>query len=139
MSLILRSPIVMVFGTFDLLHAGHRDFVAQAGRYGDVVAVVARDSTVRRIKGRDPVQGERSRVQRVARVPGVMHAYLGGVSDMFALVQRVQPAMIALGFDQNTFTLPELRAALKARGLSPKIIRLKSYYPDRYKTSLLRP
>ena len=44
---------VMVFGTFDYLHEGHKDFFRQAKQYGDeLVVVVARDETVKQIKGK---------------------------------------------------------------------------------------
>ena len=38
---------VLVFGTFDGLHEGHKDFLRQAKQYGDhLTVVVGRDSTV---------------------------------------------------------------------------------------------
>jgi len=41
----------MVFGTFDVFHKGHESFLRQAYCYGDfLVAVVARDKTVAKIK-----------------------------------------------------------------------------------------
>ena len=44
----------MIFGTFDLLHPGHFFVLEEAAKRGDVTVVVARDSTVKRIKNRPP-------------------------------------------------------------------------------------
>ena len=44
---------VMAFGTFDLMHPGHEYFLRQAKKRGDyLIAVIARDSTVKKLKGK---------------------------------------------------------------------------------------
>ena len=43
---------VMVFGSFDPLHDGHRSLFRQARKHGDeLVVVVARDVNIARLKG----------------------------------------------------------------------------------------
>ena len=46
---------VAVFGTFDLLHKGHRFVLDQAEERGDLFVVIARDSTVKTIKKHDTI------------------------------------------------------------------------------------
>ena len=128
----------MVFGTFDGLHAGHRNFFAQAARLGDVTAVVARDASVKRIKGKLPHYSERSRLAKVARETKVFKAMLGDKNDFLKIIQKNQPDIIALGFDQKTFTIQALKLNLKKRNLTPQTIRLKSYKPSIFKSSLMR-
>ena len=42
---------VMVFGTFDIFHKGHENFLKQAKKLGDcLTVVVARDETVLKFK-----------------------------------------------------------------------------------------
>jgi len=49
---------VLVFGTFDGLHEGHKNFFKQAREFGDfLVVVVGRDSTIVKTKGRPPKFG----------------------------------------------------------------------------------
>ncbi|HHJ63644.1 MAG TPA: D-glycero-beta-D-manno-heptose 1-phosphate adenylyltransferase, partial [Aquifex aeolicus] len=49
-----RERIVFTNGCFDLLHAGHVDYLEKAKRLGDVLVVgMNSDSSVRRIKGRE--------------------------------------------------------------------------------------
>jgi len=40
----IKKKKVMVFGTFDIFHPGHRSFLNQAKKYGNyLIVVVARD------------------------------------------------------------------------------------------------
>jgi len=129
---------VLVFGTFDGLHPGHRDFFRQAGELGEVTAIVARDSSVRKIKKNPPRKGERSRLGSVARLPEISRARLGDNSDFLRPIAEIQPDILALGYDQRTFCLRTLKSELKKRGLSPGIVRLKPFQPKKYKSSLLK-
>jgi len=128
---------VLIFGTFDGLHPGHENFFAQAARLGRVFVVVARDANVAKIKNRRPHFSERSRLATVAHAANVFAARLGDPQDFLKPVIKIQPDIIALGFDQKTFAPTELKTKLKKIKLAPKIIRLKSFQPKKYKSSLL--
>lgn len=91
---------VLVGGTFDLLHPGHIHYVREAHERGLVYAVVARDSVVRRIKGREPVFDEKSRFTLVSSLKYVYEAVLGDEEDFMKPVARVKPDIILLGPDQ---------------------------------------
>ena len=44
---------VILFGTFDIFHKGHKNFLEQAQEFGDyLIVVIARDKTVKKIKGK---------------------------------------------------------------------------------------
>jgi len=123
----LEKPRVFVAGTFDLLHPGHVSLLEYASRLGKVYAVVARDSTVERLKGRKPVLGERSRLRLVSSVRYVYRAMLGDPDDMLAPVEIVRPHVIVLGPDQ-AFDEDELARAVERRlGYKPRVIR----YPEK--------
>lgn len=129
---------VLVFGTFDLLHAGHLYFLTQAKALGDELhVVIARDQTVLAVKKRQAVQNEIERQQNVQAQPVVTKAHLGNLGDKYKIIEAVNPDVIALGYDQDSFTasLPE---ELKKRGLTPAIVRLEAHRPDVYKTSKIR-
>jgi FAD synthetase len=129
---------ILIFGTFDGLHPGHRDFFAQSAKLGRVFAVVARDVNVAKIKNRRPHFSERSRLATVARSPKIHSARLGDRKDFLRPISEIRPDTIALGFDQKTFSISELKTKLKKINLTPKIIRLKSFRPEKYKSSLLQ-
>jgi FAD synthetase len=126
---------VLVFGTFDVLHRGHLDFFRQAREYGKVVAVVARDSTVLKVKGKPPLHGEEERLLKVQGIVGT--AMLGRTDDMYRIIEDVKPDIICLGYDQVSFT-KDLKKELKRRALEVKVLRLRPYKPHVYKSSKMR-
>jgi FAD synthetase len=123
---------VMVFGTFDGLHAGHLNFFKQAKKFGDqLMIVVARDQNVKKIKGHRPKLGERKRLK--ALKPYGDKVILGGLNDPYAVIRRLDPDIICLGYDQKSFDKPLTKMFPKIN-----IIRLKSFRPNIYKSSLIR-
>ncbi len=125
---------VMAFGTFDGLHPGHRHYLREAKRQGDeLVVVVARDATVKRVKGRLPLQDETTRLARVSQLPEVSRAVLGRRRDPAGIIAEYQPRIVCLGYDQQAFT-----QGLAQRYPGVKIIRISAFHPERFKSSLQR-
>ena len=117
---------VMATGTFDLLHLGHIYYLKEAKKLGDKLAVVvATDSTVRRLK-HEPVNPEEIRLNIIKELKIVNEAYLGHEDDMYEIVQEIKPDIIALGFDQ-IHDENKIKAALKKRKISAKVVRLTEY------------
>lgn len=134
-----ENPVtVMVFGTFDYLHAGHENLFIQARNHGDyVIAILARDKTVKTIKGDAPDHDEKERLQNLIATGWANEAVLGNEKDKTKVIRHYKPNVIALGYDQFAFTynLEKLLIDLK---LDTKIVRLKPYRPDMYKSSILK-
>lgn len=130
---------VLVFGTFDGLHEGHKDFFRQAKECGDyLMVVVGRDSTVLSVKKKLPKQNENERLEAVQKAPYVDYARLGneGVSK-YEVIKETKPDVICLGYDQTHFT-DKLAVALQKMGLGHiKIHRLKAFHPEKYHSSIL--
>jgi FAD synthetase len=127
---------IMVFGTFDILHKGHLNKFDQAKKHGDyLIVVVARDDTVKKVKNRKPKHNEKKRQK--ALKPYADKVLLGYKTDKYKIIEKYRPDIIALGYDQVSFT-KDLRKELKKRKLNPKIIKLKPYKSHKYKSSLLR-
>lgn len=137
----LEKPIkVLVFGTFDMVHEGHRNLFQQARQLAKKVKLIvslAREKNVLRIKGRTPRKTEQQRLAQVLKLPEVDTAVLGGVRDHMPHIIRLKPDVIALGYDQRAY-VSGLRAELKAAGLKTKVVRLKPYKAHKFKTSLLQ-
>lgn len=128
----------MCFGTFDALHPGHEDYFRQAREHGDhLVVVVARDTTVVDVKGDLPSMNEEARLMAVQNHPLVDEAVLGNPDDKYRIIEEVQPDIICLGYDQETFT-DTLDVELTRRGLAANVMRCEAYFPDTFKSSLLR-
>lgn len=129
---------VLVFGTFDGLHEGHKDFFRQAKEYGDyLMVVVGRDSTVLGLKKRLPKHKENERLDAVQKAPYVDYARLGNESiSRYEVIKELKPDIICLGYDQ-IFFVDKLEEKIKEFGLKIEIKRLKAYKPEIYKSSKL--
>jgi FAD synthetase len=114
---------VMATGVFDLLHPGHLYFLDQAKKLGDeLVVVVARDQTARRLK-REPYVPELIRREMVESLKPVDRAILGSTTDIYQTVVEVKPDIIALGFNQ-LWNEREVEAECRRRGVAVKVVRV---------------
>jgi FAD synthetase len=117
---------VMASGTFDLLHLGHIYYLKEAKKLGDeLIVVVACDTTVRKLK-HEPVTPQEMRVAIVRELKMVDRAVLGDEADMYAVVHRIQPDIIALGYDQ-IHDEKKISLELKKRRIDSRIVRLQKY------------
>lgn len=94
---------VIVFGIFDGVHDGHRDFFRQARQYGDkLIVVVGRDEMCRKLKNKIPERSEEERVQLVSQEPLVHQALLGDQElSSYQVVKDLKPDVICFGHDQD--------------------------------------
>ena len=117
---------VMATGTFDLLHMGHVYYLKEAKKLGDkLVVVVARDSTVRKLK-HEPITPEEMRLNIIKELRIVDEAVLGHEDDMYATVKEIKPDIIALGYDQ-VHDEKKIEQELKKRKLAARVVRLPKY------------
>ncbi len=123
---------VMLFGTFDGLHDGHRFVLQEAQKRGDVTVVVARDHNVERIKGRAPLQSETIRSSVIEKEFPNVRVVLGGEDDFLEVIRAHAPDLIVLGYDQK------LPPSLTEDMLPCPTERLAAFHPDRFKSSLQR-
>ncbi len=114
---------VMATGVFDLLHPGHLYFLNEAKALGDeLIVVVARDQTARRLK-REPYVPEQLRREMVESLKPVDRAVLGSTTDIYETVTEWRPEIIALGFDQH-WNEAEIERECARRGVPVKVVRL---------------
>lgn len=130
---------IMLFGTFDVFHEGHKDFFRQAREYGDyLIVVVARDKNVLKLKGRLPNNNEIARQKEISDSKFADIVVLGDLDNKYKVIQKFKPDIICVGYDQK-YSREELKEKLAEFGLNKtQIIRLKSFYPEIYKSSKLR-
>lgn len=130
---------IMVFGTFDMIHSGHRNFFMQARKLAKrpyLIVSIARDKNVLRIKGSLPRFSQYERLRIVKSIPDVDEAVVGGYRDHLPHIIKAQPEIIGIGYDQVAY-VKGLRQQLKEHGLNVRVVRLKPYKVHRYKTSLI--
>ena len=113
----------MATGVFDLLHPGHLYFLTEAKKLGDeLVVVVARDQTARRLK-REPYVPEHIRREMVGALKPVDRAVLGSATDIYETVLNERPDIIVLGFDQ-VWNEHEVEKECARRGVPAKVVRI---------------
>ncbi len=134
-----RRKVVLASGVFDLLHLGHVKFLEEAkkagGKDAELLVIVARDSTVQRMKGRKPIMPENQRRALVESLRVVDEAVLGledfNIGDV---IDRVKPDVIALGYDQTEMEA-EVREFVKKHGLHVRVVRLGKFENDELSSS----
>jgi FAD synthetase len=129
---------VMIFGTFDNLHDGHRALIRQATEHGDrIIAIVARDETVKKVKGHTPKCHECERVAELLQIDVIDDIVLGyGDKDKMQVVRDNKPNVVLLGYDQKYF-VDELYELADEEEQDFIIVRAQAYKPNIYKSSLL--
>ncbi len=129
---------VMAFGTFDILHPGHLHYLNGAKKFGDeLIVVIARDSTVKKLKGKLPTNNEKTRKQIISAMRCVDNAVIGNEGVIYDIVAEVKPDIIALGYDQHVDT-EKLERELKKRELKCKVIRLKPFHAKKFKSTIIK-
>jgi len=119
---------VLVFGTFDGLHAGHRTFLKNARAQGDrLVVSVARDAHVRLLKNHNPQLTETQRLEVVRSIPGVNEVRLSDSAlGSYKILNEVEPDLIVLGHDQQALET-DLRRWSQGTKKNVEIQRLPKY------------
>lgn len=118
---------VLAFGCFDILHYGHLQYLRKAKELGDrLIVVVARDSTMKKVKGREPVFDERARLDMVRGLKPVDDAAFGHEKgDKYEIIRELMPDFIALGYDQHEDEA-KLRKWLDEAGMPKvKVVRIR--------------
>lgn len=131
---------VMIFGVFDGLHPGHIYFLTEARRLGDeLIVVVARDNAVQELKHKKPKFSEKKRIVALRKVGTVSRAVLGDKKQgTYRVMKRYKPDIICFGYDQK-YLEKDIKKKIKEVFLPViRLVRLKSYRPRAFHTSILR-
>jgi FAD synthetase len=112
---------VVAQGTFDILHPGHVHYLQDAADMGaELHVIIARSANVTH-KQLPVVPGDQRR-EMVAALKPVDEALLGHPEDIFVPIERLDPDIIALGYDQH-HDEETLQGALAERGIDCAIQR----------------
>jgi FAD synthetase len=128
----------MAYGAFDLLHPGHLHYLKEARKLGDsLVVVLTTDENVKKSKGKPPVNDQEHRKEIVASLRMIDEAVIGEEKDYYKIVQKIKPAIIALGYDQaekNELVEKEL----KKRGFDVEVVRITPFKEGQHKSSKIK-
>jgi FAD synthetase len=125
-----RSRVVLTTGAFEVIHPGHVYLLKQArrlaGKRGKVIVVLATDETIRQRKGREPVMGERERLQVMSSIRYVDRVVIGYRPMSFEKVfRRFKPDVVLFGYDQTEIERA-FREFVASRGIRVRVVRAKA-------------
>jgi FAD synthetase len=126
-----KPKVVLASGVFDLLHIGHVRFLEDAKKAGGskakLVVIIAKDTTVERIKGKKPIMSEDQRLALVESLKVVDEAVLGFEGlEIGEVIEKIKPDVIALGWDQEEMENQVIVYA-KAHKEAIKVVRIGKY------------
>lgn len=130
--------LVMTFGTFDRFHPGHEYYLREAKKLWDtLITVVARDSTVMTIKWKKPRDTEWERLKNITDSWLCDIVVLGSNLDPYEVLLAYCPDILCFWYDQKSFNGESLNQFLISHSLTPRIITLDPFEPEKWKSSLL--
>jgi len=109
---LIDQTIALRFGTYDLLHAGHKAGIADAAQQADLLVVgVMPDEYVSRVKGPSrPINPEQRRIQAIDEAEGVDFSFI-------APPRALGMARAILSLRPNTYIEDEEQEAGRLRSL----------------------
>jgi len=101
--------IVATNGCFDIIHAGHVQFLNEARSLGDKLIVgLNSDKSVRQLKGKDrPYNTQQNRAEVLIALESVDQVIIFDSIDCRAFLKNVRPDIYVKGGDYTLDTLPE--------------------------------
>jgi rfaE bifunctional protein nucleotidyltransferase chain/domain len=121
--------IVFTNGCFDILHAGHIEYLAKAASEGDVMILgLNSDNSVRKLKGNHrPINDENARALIMASLNFISAVVLFDEETPYNLIKTVQPDILIKGSDYKPEEIVGYDI-LKAKGGEVKTIDLVPGY-----------
>ncbi len=96
-----KKKIVLTNGCFDILHAGHVDYLYKAKALGDILIVgLNSDSSIKRIKGsRRPIIPENMRAHLLDSLKPVDYVVIFSEDTPLKLIKSIRPDVLVKGED----------------------------------------
>lgn len=97
------KKLVFTNGCFDILHVGHKRYLEEAKKLGDLLVVgVNSDDSVKRLKGLDrPVNIERDRVEMLTALDCVDYVIVFEDDTPYDLIKLLKPDVLVKGGDYS--------------------------------------
>jgi FAD synthetase len=136
---VRKRRVVLASGNFDLLHLGHVKYLEEAKKAGGenakLIVIVARDSTIKKMKGRQPVMPEDQRRSLVESLKVVDEAILGYEElDIGKVLEKIKPDIIAVGHDQHNIERT-VHKALAEKKFNIKVVKIGKFGKEELNSS----
>ncbi|MSU55324.1 MAG: hypothetical protein EXS46_02170 [Candidatus Taylorbacteria bacterium] len=133
-----KPKVAMVFGVFDILHAGHKHFIESASFLAEkLVIVLASDENVLNLKGEFPINMFNDRLQSLSKLfPDVKIVKGDDELGKWNIVSVIKPDLIIFGYDQE-----KMKEALSSRAgifSATNLVSISKYKDGSLHSSTLR-
>ncbi|MBU1006388.1 MAG: D-glycero-beta-D-manno-heptose 1-phosphate adenylyltransferase [Candidatus Omnitrophica bacterium] len=97
----LNKKIVFTNGCFDILHAGHVDYLEKARALGDILVIgLNSDASVRKLKGESrPVVSQKNRARVLSALASVDFVVIFNALTPLKLIKAIKPDILVKGGD----------------------------------------
>ncbi len=122
-----RKRIVFTNGCFDILHAGHVQYLQKAKRFGDLLIVgLNSDRSTRKLKGPGrPVNSERDRAQVLGALSCVDYVSIFNEDTPLELIKSIKPHVLVKGADWTLHSIAGRNEVLSWGGRIRRVRLLK--------------
>jgi FAD synthetase len=128
---------VVVWGTFDMLHEGHLEFLKNASSYGELYVIVVPDEVVMNNKHHLPAQNHFKRKEKLERLDFVKRVYIDCVEYGLESIEIINPDYFCVGYDQLTVWEDVLSNLFDSKNINAEIIRLNIYANGLHTTDII--
>ncbi len=109
-----NKKVVLVGGSFDILHVGHVRFLSQAKKWGDILVVgINSNSVVRNKKGsRRPIIDERQRAEVLLNLKSVDFVFIARQDFLGNILGVIKPNILVFTVERGRLKSAKERASL---------------------------
>lgn len=113
-----KKSIILLGGCFDIIHAGHIEFLLAAKKLGgNIIVLLESDETVKKLKGKDrPINSQQDRAKILAHLQMVdlvvLLPVMASNNDYSELVKLLKPDIIAVTAEDPIFEIKKAHAEL---------------------------
>ena len=124
-----KKKIVFTNGCFDILHAGHVDYLAKAKALGDVLVVgLNSDSSVKKLKGKyRPIVSQSNRAKVLSGLESVDMVVIFSEPTPISLIKAVKPDVLVKGGDWAVKDIVGYDFVLSRGGVVKSLSYLKGF------------
>ncbi len=125
-----KARRVLVWGTFDLLHEGHKKFLTEAKKLGDeLYVIVVPDAIVFENKNRYPVHSAELRKQNIESTGLANGVFIDSLSEGLRCLEGIKPDIFCCGHDYKQDLVGALsEMVLRREGKIVEVVYLTENY-----------
>ena len=128
---------VLTFWSFDVVHKWHSYYLNQAKKYWDLlITIVATDQNIEKFKKFKPQNNQQKRIEDIKKLNISDEVVAGKEENFLKWIDIYSPKVICFGYDQRW--VEKVEDYITKNNLDIEIIRIKSFKPEVYKSSLLK-